>query len=101
MAQAILPILGGTAAIVQGEQARKDQKRAAEMQRDTEAKAEAASMSTDRANQQNEAKMNRRKADPFALLAAASKEAKQGAASTVSGTMLGTPTYGRTSLLGR
>lgn len=101
MAEAILPIIGGGAAIAQGEQARKDQKRAAEMQQQTEAKAEAAAMSADRENRMNEAKMNRRKADPFALLAAASRESKQGAASTVSGTMLGAPMVGRTSLLGR
>jgi ATPase subunit of ABC transporter with duplicated ATPase domains len=104
MGQAILPVLGGYAAISQGEQARKAQKEAAQQQRETEAKAEAAAASQDRANMENQAKMNRRKADPFALLAAAARESKQGAASTVSnqpGSMLGGPLYARSTLLGR
>lgn len=101
MAESIVPLIGTVASISQGEKARKAQKEAAQMQQQTEAKAEAAAESTDRENRMNEAKMNRRKADPYALLASAGRDSKQGAASTMSGTMLGTPMVGRTSLLGR
>lgn len=69
--------------VYQGEQARKQQKKALDLQKQEQAKAEARAISAQRRSEMEQAAINRKKPDVNALLKASQDAGKAGAASTM------------------